>query len=64
MGEDTGELNLQNESVNTDPLLGDVQSDYVASSEKRKFNGSGQTIEQDILIYIAGRESSVSAMIM
>ena len=40
MGNDTGELDLQNESVTTDPLLGDVRFDPVATPEQHQFNGS------------------------
>ena len=59
MGNDTGELDLQNESVTTDPLLGYMQFDSVTTQGHRQFNGSGQKTEQDILICSAGRSSSV-----
>ena len=60
MGNNTGELELKNKSVITDPLIGDVQFGPVATLEQRQFNGSGQTIERDILVYSAGRSISVS----
>ena len=55
MGNNTGELELKNESVITDSLLGDVHFNHVATPEQRQFNGSGQTIYCNSLIYSAGR---------
>ena len=60
MGNDTWELDLKNESVTTDLLLGDVQFDPVARPEQHQFKGSRQTIEWDSLVKSAGRSSSVS----
>ena len=53
-------MDLKNESVTSDPLLGNLQFDPVATPEQHQFNGSGKTIEQDSLIYSAGRVISVS----
>ena len=50
MGKYTGELDLQNESLTTDPVIGDVQFDPVVTLEQRQFNGLGQTIQQDRLV--------------
>ena len=60
MDNNTIESDLQNESVTTDPLLGDLQFNPVTTSYHHKLNVSGHTIEQDRLIYSADRANSVS----
>ena len=60
MGNITRELSFKNESETTDPLLGDVQFDPAANTEQRQSNDSVHTIEQDSLVFSAGRASSVS----
>ena len=60
MGKNTRELDLQNDSVTTDPLLGDVQFDHVVTPEQHQFNGPVQTIYWDSLIYSTGMAIKVS----
>ena len=46
----TRELDFQNESLTTDPVIGDAQFDPVVTPEQRQINGLGQKIQQYILV--------------